>query len=29
MDVDVEEIEGETAGIERLMPIMFYRVVQR
>jgi hypothetical protein len=25
MDVGVEEIEGETAGIKRLMPIMFDR----
>jgi hypothetical protein len=25
MDMDVEEIEGETAGIEQLMPIMFDR----
>jgi len=25
MDADVDEIEGETAGIEQLMPIMFDR----
>jgi hypothetical protein len=25
MDMDVEEIEGETAGIKRLMSIMFDR----
>jgi hypothetical protein len=25
MDMDVEEIEGETADIEQFMPIVFHR----